>query len=146
MLFLHLFVGDLFDDTSSQSSTHSEKYSNWTYYSADEHNPAVTTPQRHAYEDMLSPSRLCPNEGSTSRNNAMARLTRNRSLVDTRSQLLHRSLVEEVNRRRLFNTVGAVENIGFQNPYQVSARGMNGTYSVKFRDDAKRQEHRARRG
>lgn len=138
--------GDLFDDTSSQSSTHSEKYSNWTYYSADEHDPAVTTPQRHAYEDMLSPSRFCPGEASTSRNNGMARLTRNRSLVDTRSQLLHRSLVEEVNRRRLFNTVGAVENIGFQNPYQVPARGTNGMYSLKFRDDAKRQEQRARRG
>ncbi|KAL8525841.1 hypothetical protein ACS0TY_015181 [Phlomoides rotata] len=150
--------GDLFDDTSSQSSTHSEKYSNWTYYSADEHDPAA---QRHAYEDMLSHSRFCPgqndscrrskdmmetNEGSTSRNNGMFRLTRNRSLVDTRSQLLHRSLVEEVNRRRLFNTVGAVENIGFQSPYQVSARGTNGMYSVKFRDDAKRQDHRPKRG
>lgn len=85
-------------------------------------------------------------EASTSRNNSMPRLMRNRSLVDTRSQLLHRSLVEEVNRRRLFNTVGAVENIGFKSPYEVSGWGMNGTHSVKFRDDAKRQEQRARRG
>ncbi|CAN0901723.1 Probable serine/threonine-protein kinase WNK4 [Linum grandiflorum] len=47
------------------------------------------------------------------------RLTRNRSLVDLHSQLLHRSLVEEVHKRRLVNTVGAVENIGFQTPREV---------------------------
>ncbi|KAL0370766.1 UNVERIFIED_CONTAM: putative serine/threonine-protein kinase WNK4 [Sesamum angustifolium] len=35
----HWPQGDLFDDTSSQSSLHSEKYSNWAYYSADEHDP-----------------------------------------------------------------------------------------------------------
>lgn len=171
------FVGDLFDDTSSQSSIHSEKYSNWAYYSADEHDP-VMSPKRHgqtSYEDMLSPSRfypgdnsatgqnlakLCnrqskdmvePNEPSTSKNNfkmEMPRLTRNRSLVDTRSQLLHRSLVEEVNRRRLFNTVGAVENIGFQSPYEVSmknAQGMNGAYCVRSTGHAKRQDQRVRR-
>ncbi|CAN1266285.1 Probable serine/threonine-protein kinase WNK4 [Linum perenne] len=50
------------------------------------------------------------------------RLTRNRSLVDVHSQLLHQSLVEEVNKRRLFNTVGAVENIGFQAPTDVPER------------------------
>ncbi|XP_038694328.1 probable serine/threonine-protein kinase WNK4 isoform X2 [Tripterygium wilfordii] len=50
------------------------------------------------------------------------RLMRNRSLVDVRSQLLHRSLVEEVSKRRLFNTVGAVENIGFQAPCEVSEK------------------------
>lgn len=44
------------------------------------------------------------------------RLSRNRSLVDVRSQSLHRSLVEELHKRRLFKTVGAVESIGFQAP------------------------------
>ncbi|CAO2143054.1 unnamed protein product [Urochloa humidicola] len=44
------------------------------------------------------------------------RMTRNRSMVDMRSQLLHRTLVEELNRRLFFNTVGAVENIGFRDP------------------------------
>ena len=48
------------------------------------------------------------------------RLMRNRSLVDIRSQLLHRSLVEEVYKRRMFSTIGAVENIGFQSPYDIS--------------------------
>ncbi|KAI3461720.1 hypothetical protein Pfo_018383 [Paulownia fortunei] len=173
----HWLQGDLFDDTSSQSSSHSEKYSNWAYYSADEHDP-VMSPKRHgqtAYEDMLSPSRFYPGENSangqylaklsyrqskdmvetkeasTSRNKPkmeMPRLTRNRSLVDTRSQLLHRSLVEEVNRRRLFKTVGAVENIGFQSPYEVSRKttqGMNDVYSMRFTSHAKRQDPRARR-
>jgi WNK lysine deficient protein kinase len=37
-------------------------------------------------------------------------------MVDLRSQLLHRTLVEELNRRLFFNTVGAVENIGFRSP------------------------------
>lgn len=50
------------------------------------------------------------------------RLTRNRSLVDIRSQLLHRSLVEEVNKRRLFKTAGSVENVGFQAPPEDSKR------------------------
>ncbi|KAK6122171.1 hypothetical protein DH2020_044088 [Rehmannia glutinosa] len=172
---LSALKGELFDDTSSQSSTHSEKYSNLAYYSADEHEP-VMSPKRHgqtAYEDMLSPSRFHPRENSatgpnlaklrqikdmieakeasTSKNKLkteMPRLMRNRSLVDTRSQLLHRSLVEEVNRRRLFKTVGAVENIGFQSPFEVSSKtkqGMNGAYSVRLTSHAKRQDHRARR-
>ncbi|CAN6325609.1 unnamed protein product [Urochloa humidicola] len=49
------------------------------------------------------------------------RMTRNRSMVDMRSQLLHRTLVEELNRRLFFNTVGAVENIGFRDPTTSSS-------------------------
>ncbi|XP_062197195.1 probable serine/threonine-protein kinase WNK8 isoform X2 [Phragmites australis] len=45
------------------------------------------------------------------------RMARNRSMVDMRSQVLHRTLVEELNRRLFFNTVGAVENIGFRAPH-----------------------------
>jgi WNK lysine deficient protein kinase len=48
------------------------------------------------------------------RQQQQGRLTRNRSMVDVRSQLLHRTLVEELNKRMFFNTVGAVENIGFR--------------------------------
>ncbi|KAG0490429.1 hypothetical protein HPP92_007292 [Vanilla planifolia] len=47
------------------------------------------------------------------------RLLRNRSMVDVRSQLLHRTLVEEL-AKRSFKTVGSVENIGFKNPYEGS--------------------------
>lgn len=60
------------------------------------------------------------NSGTSSSKHKQAtdsrRLTRNRSLVDIRSQLLHRSLVEQVHKRRLFKTAGAVEDVGFQAP------------------------------
>ncbi|CAA0842390.1 Probable serine/threonine-protein kinase WNK5 [Striga hermonthica] len=49
----HKLDSNLFDDTSSQSSSsHSEKYSNWAYYSADEHQ-SMMSPNR-----VLSPSRV----------------------------------------------------------------------------------------
>lgn len=76
------------------------------------------------------------------------RLTRNKSLVDMRSQLLHKSLVEEVHKRRLFKTVGAVENIGFQQPYEDlkrSPRSMNCTNSMRLSCDVKGQGHKPRR-
>lgn len=128
----------MFDDSSSQSSG---RYSNLNYCSGDEYDPQISprNPKMHAQ----NPSRFCPGESSSCLNQNrdiffsggvptsfskekcvrdMRRLTRNRSLVDMRSQLLHRSLVEEVSKRRLFKTVGAVENIGFQDPYEVSRK------------------------
>ncbi|XP_006663741.2 probable serine/threonine-protein kinase WNK8 [Oryza brachyantha] len=50
------------------------------------------------------------------------RMTRNRSMVDMRSQLLHRTLVEELNKRLFFNTVGAVHDIGFRDPTTSSSQ------------------------
>lgn len=75
------------------------------------------------------------------------RLTRNRSLVDVRSQLLHRSLVEEVNKRRLFKTVGAVENIGFQSPIEVSKNVSqpSGACSMRSTKNGRKQGHQSRR-
>ena len=61
------------------------------------------------------------------------RLTRNRSLVDMRSQLLHKSLVEEVSKRRLSKTVGAVEDVGFQNPIDVSKSRLGGGNRHKYK-------------
>ncbi|KAL6952763.1 Serine/threonine-protein kinase wnk4, partial [Sarracenia purpurea var. burkii] len=138
---------DLFDDTSSQSSLHSGKYSNLNYCSGEEHNSG-TSPTRqdrlHCIPNMQKSIRFCQEETSHTRQSLAGdclvpckvsldsqrastskdwhlmdrrRLTRNKSLVDMHSQLLHRSLVEEVNKRRMFKTVGAVENIGFQAPY-----------------------------
>lgn len=49
------------------------------------------------------------------------RLLRNRSMVDLRSQLLHQTIVEQL-KKKLFKTVGAVENIGFQMPYDGSSK------------------------
>ncbi|XP_059626389.1 probable serine/threonine-protein kinase WNK4 [Cornus florida] len=167
---------DLFDDTSSESSLQSGKYSNMNYYSGEEHG-LITSPARknqHPTVNAHNATRFCAEENcstrvarncykqskvlldsqrpSTSKENWMMdsyRLTRNRSLVDMRSQLLHRSLVEELNKRRLFKTVGAVENIGFQTPCDVSSKAsrlVGGAYSVRTRGDGgTRQGHRGKR-
>jgi WNK lysine deficient protein kinase len=44
------------------------------------------------------------------------------AIIDMRSRLLHRSLVEEVNKRRLFKTYAAVENIGYQTSYEITSK------------------------
>ncbi|PSS09549.1 Serine/threonine-protein kinase isoform 2 [Actinidia chinensis var. chinensis] len=150
---------DLFDDTSSQSSVYSGTYSNLNYYSGEEQDydmiPKRRDPQ-YSVANMHKSTRFCPEETSSTRQSPdikqckilldsreastskdSRQLTRNQSLVDMRSQLLHRSLVEEVNKRRLFKTAGAVEDIGFQSPYGVS--------SVRTRSDGKRQGRKERR-
>ncbi|XP_057772549.1 probable serine/threonine-protein kinase WNK4 isoform X2 [Salvia miltiorrhiza] len=122
----------------------------------DEHeHEHVVSPKRLGQtgnEDTVIPSRFYPGKNSATglkHSVETPRLTRNRSLVDTRSQLLHRSLVDEVNRRRLFKTVDAVENIGFRSPYEAptkTTRGTNGAYPVMLTGHAKRQDQSARRG
>jgi WNK lysine deficient protein kinase len=118
------------DDTSSQSSLLSGPYSN-DEHDSDVSNPVITTIQSstrfsHSEKSRVGQTQVQVTQKSTQLTSKDKgpmdrwRLTRNRSLVDMRSQLLHRSLVEEVNKRRLFKTVGAVENIGFQNPCEVS--------------------------
>ncbi|KAK2992709.1 hypothetical protein RJ640_025212 [Escallonia rubra] len=170
---------DLSDDTSSQSSLHLENYSNLNYYSGDEHGSDFSPMRRnqlpvpmtqnctrfHHGESTSTVQPMARNfhkqskvmlespRGLTSKDKCVMesrKLTRNRSLVDTRSQLLHRSLVEEVNKRRLFKTVGAVENIGFQAPCEVSTkpskvpRPGSGSFSAKPTTDGMRQGHRKR--
>lgn len=120
------------DDTSSQSSLNSCNHSNLNYCSGDE-NDFHTNPKRG---DPLFPTkshkstRFCPEEDRNSYKkcnvmvdsqraackNQQRNITKTGTFMDVRSQLLHRSLVEELNKRRLFKTVGAVENIGFQAP------------------------------
>ncbi|KZV43697.1 hypothetical protein F511_00248 [Dorcoceras hygrometricum] len=172
---------DLFDDTSSQTSAHSEKYSNWTYHSADE-NDCDMRPNKHNQTDggdhRRIPSRFYPGENSTTGHYLAQNcyrqcqdmlehshqastckhkmgtlgLNRNRSLVDTRSQLLHQSLVKEVNRRRLFKTAGDVESVGFQSPYEgfgnlctQPMNGMSSSSSSRSHSHQKgMQKHRAR--
>jgi len=65
------------------------------------------------------------------------RMTRNRSMVDMRSQLLHRTLVEELNRRLFFNTVGAVEDIGFRAP--TATPTSSSTRGRRSKDDKRHQ-------
>ncbi|XVE58924.1 hypothetical protein DITRI_Ditri05aG0002000 [Diplodiscus trichospermus] len=141
---------DLLDDTSSQSSWHSGTYSNLSYLSGEDHNPEMSPTRRskHLSTRIHNSTRFCHEESSrsgqliarscynqckaleshassSSKHTRMIgnrKLTRNRSLVDIRSQLLHRSLVEEVSKRRLSKTVGAVEDIGFQAPCEVPTR------------------------
>ncbi|XP_019178456.1 PREDICTED: probable serine/threonine-protein kinase WNK4 [Ipomoea nil] len=135
-----------YEDTSSEGSSCSGNYSYLNYVSSDENEHISPRKQSQASVAVThSHSRFCPGEisstgnspaqtckdalettrASTSRDKCtldMRRLTRNRSLVDMRSQLLHRTLVEEVSKRRLFNTVGSVENIGFQAPREGSRK------------------------
>lgn len=157
---------DLLDDTSSQSSSHSGTYSNLNYFSGDEHEFSTSpVTDKHLITKSHKSTRFCPQENRNAQAQLMAKkymdqckafllssskdkrvingnkLMRNRSMVDVRSQLLHRSLVEEVNKIRLFNTVGAVENIGFQAPCEVS---MQCNYKKTSRN-GKGQGHQSRR-
>ncbi|CAH9074848.1 unnamed protein product [Cuscuta europaea] len=138
----HLWFRDeMYDETTSQSSSHSGNYSNLNYQSGEESNQSLSPRRRNQQQEAnniasaivthQSQTRFFPGESSNPHRqcNEMAepkkdkrRLTRNRSLVDMRSQLLHRSLMEEVNKRRMFKTVGAVENIGFEAPCEEAPR------------------------
>lgn len=129
------------DDASSRCSSHGT-YSDLNFCSVDDqdHNVASTRKDKHPImnhkftmfshgEDQITLNQCKvlagPQAPSTSESKKMTDnriLTRNKSLIDMRSQLLHRSLVEEVNKRRLFKTVGAVESIGFQTPYEITSK------------------------
>ncbi|KAK2379392.1 putative serine/threonine-protein kinase WNK5 [Trifolium repens] len=60
----------------------------------------------HTHKNHHGPNNRCPSP----------RLTRINSCLDVKKQQLQRSLMEEIQKRRMFNTVSAIENIGFQNP------------------------------
>jgi len=139
------------DDTSSQSSLQSGKYSNMNYNSNSDHEHDLS-PRRQDFDSIIKShksSRFCPEENKIAHSTLSKccsqfsspqsshvpgrsghkavdnrRLTRIRSMVDVRSQLLHRSLVEEVNKRRLFRTVGDVESIGFQAPSELPRKAL----------------------
>ncbi|XP_052187414.1 probable serine/threonine-protein kinase WNK4 isoform X2 [Diospyros lotus] len=161
---------DFLGDTSSQSSFSSGKYSNLNYCSGEEHDSGYS-PRRQDQQYLIANTkkwtRFCPEENCSTRQSPATnhprgmqnfpsqgpstskdvcrmdnrRLTRNRSLVDLHSQLLHRSLVEEVNKRRLFKTAGAVEDVGFQAPCELPGkvlRQIGGSYYMKNRNYGKR--------
>ncbi|XP_021620638.1 probable serine/threonine-protein kinase WNK5 isoform X2 [Manihot esculenta] len=131
LLALNSSFGEMFmnDDTSSQSSF---DCSNLNYCSGNEDDGEISGGERLCFTKAHKSTRFCPAdslsakqsrqsnwqldswEGSSSK--PQRKLSRIRSFVDVRSQLLHRSLLEEIHKRRMFNTVGAVENIGFQEP------------------------------
>nr|GLL36801.1 probable serine/threonine-protein kinase WNK5 [Ipomoea trifida] len=123
------------DDTSSRSSMNSHDCSNLCW--ATESDGDLSS--KGGRESLLiqktnTGTRLCPEtsrsnnkKGCCGSNHQRPKMTRVRSLVDLRSQLLHRTLVEELNKRRLFKTVGAVENIGYHEPAEYSCK-RNGSF------------------
>lgn len=122
----------LSSDEDDMSSAHSGgKYSALHYCSGNDEaqseqgskikvtrfGPGETLAHQLQRQCSMSPHAGRPrHRGRGSREDDRRTLTRNRSMVDMRSQLLHRTLVEELNKRLFFNTVGAVENIGFRLP------------------------------
>ncbi|KAJ9543411.1 hypothetical protein OSB04_023118 [Centaurea solstitialis] len=135
-----------FDDTSSQESVVSGTYSNLSYCSAEDnrheyrslspinrtHNSTRFSHKASKNHEKLSNVAIDPHRASTSKG-VGPRLTRNHSLVDMRSQLLHRSLVEEVSKRRLSKTVGTVEDVGFQLPVDGSRSRLGSGQRVRHK-------------
>lgn len=142
--------GCVHDDTSSQSSSCSEKYNNLKYFSASDED-LVSSFEKEV--NCISKNQKCTRfgpEGSMIKNcnnlngndcssKRKAKMVRSGSMVDIRSQLLHRTLVEEVNKLRLFKTVGAVENIGFHE-LDSGDRRMNDFARKSVRESGKRGE------
>lgn len=102
------------DDTSSTTSTGSALHYNSSEeaHQPEEKKPSSNSSSKTGQAQVKPTTRFGPGESSSSPRSR--RLSRNRSMLDVRSQLLHRTLVEELNKRMFFNTVGAVENIGFR--------------------------------
>ncbi|KAL1545410.1 putative serine/threonine-protein kinase wnk5 [Salvia divinorum] len=107
------------DDTSSVCS---DNYTNLSYFSASDEECVINSNKEPNCRPRSSQkcSRFGP-EGSISNgldysSKPKQRMPRTASLVDIRSQLLHRTLVEEVNKRRMFNTVGALDQVGYRQP------------------------------
>ncbi|KAE8702906.1 putative serine/threonine-protein kinase WNK1 [Hibiscus syriacus] len=128
------------DDASSSCSMNSFQYSSMSY-EEDKLDSSLQQGEHSGILKTLKSTRFCPSESTSSYNykqcdpqlhsrkssnlNGQRKLTKIRSLIDIRSQFLHRYVVAEVNKRRLFNTVGDVENIGFQYPTEGSSSSLN---------------------
>ncbi|KAK1286675.1 putative serine/threonine-protein kinase WNK5 [Acorus calamus] len=121
-IFLKVQIADKKDDNESSQSS----YSNLNYNSGNEYETGSSTTRR-GFSPFTSKwagpgpednTKKCGGPTGPGYRGIEGRwMARNRSMVDLRSRLLHRTLVEEVNRRRLSKTVGAVESIGFKEPF-----------------------------
>lgn len=120
------------DDASSESSMNSFKYANMNHCELvgveDEHEAnykcsrfCPAQEMEANYSKQMSYGRTTGFSCRRCGDHRPASLTRMRSYVDVRSQQLQRSLMEEIHKRRMFKTVGAIENIGFQDPTWRSA-------------------------
>ncbi|KAG6437019.1 hypothetical protein SASPL_101926 [Salvia splendens] len=104
------------DDTSSVCS---DNYTNLSYYEecAINTNKEVICRNRSSQKcTRFGPEGSMSNGLDCSSKTQQRMMPRTASLVDIRSQLLHRTLVEEVNKRRMFNTVGALDQVGYRQP------------------------------
>lgn len=132
------------DDASSSCSMNSFNYSSLNY--EDGFDLSLQQAEHPCIPKTLNSTRFCPSDSTSSYNykqcdsqldswrsshhvNGQRKLTKIRSLVDIRSQLLHRSVVAQINKRRLFKTIGAMENIGFQEPAGDALLGKTGPSS-----------------
>jgi len=153
------YMASLSDDDDDMSSMHSGKYSALHYASGNEEeaqsphqvigdtaSKAQPKNTRFGPGETRQQQRQCsmsPHAGrprrreDDDRHGRGRRMTRNRSMVDMRSQLLHRTLVEELNRRLFFNTVGAVEDIGFRAP--TATPTSSSTRGRRSKDDKRHQ-------
>ncbi|OMO94524.1 hypothetical protein CCACVL1_05944 [Corchorus capsularis] len=118
------------DDASSNCSMNSFRYSSMNY--VDDLDSSLQQAEHPCISKSLKSTRFCPSESTRAHlykqfnpkvdswrcphSNDPRKLSKIRSLVDIRSQLLHRSVMAEINKRRLFKTIGAVENFGYQEP------------------------------
>ncbi|CAM8961881.1 unnamed protein product [Rhodiola kirilowii] len=114
------FQDDLNDDTISHCSSNSFNYSNVQYHSSNEIDCGLS-PKGEVSSKSIKSTRFCPEqdigESCYKDSHKIAKpLTGAQSFMDKRSQLLHRSIVEELSKRRISKTVGAVEDIGYQEP------------------------------
>ncbi|RRT52137.1 hypothetical protein B296_00047599 [Ensete ventricosum] len=163
--------GGLFSDDDDMSSTHSGMYSALNYTSGNEQESEMSShhgesstkfcaDERHGEDTYIAnqlekkcnvssspePSRKYSSKSKgVERPAEDRRLTRNLSMVDMRSQLLHRNLVDQL-KKRLFKTVGAVEHIGFQMPSDGSRRPPSSSSSSSRGDGRKHQQHGHARG
>uniref|UniRef100_A0A0D9XNC6 non-specific serine/threonine protein kinase n=1 Tax=Leersia perrieri TaxID=77586 RepID=A0A0D9XNC6_9ORYZ len=81
-------------------------------------------------------------EGDDPEERRRRRMSRNRSMVDMRSQLLHKTLVEELNKRLFFNTVGTVHDIGFRDPTVVASSSSSSTSHSQHRRRSSSKDHK----
>ncbi|KAK8556542.1 hypothetical protein V6N13_064565 [Hibiscus sabdariffa] len=116
------------DDASSNCSMNSFQYSSTNY--EDDFYSSLHQGEHPCIPNTVS-TRFCPSDSTSaaycykqcdtqldsrrsSHLKGQRKLTKICSLVDIRSKLLHQSVMAEINKRRLFKTIGAVENIGYQ--------------------------------
>ncbi|XP_052173949.1 probable serine/threonine-protein kinase WNK5 [Diospyros lotus] len=126
------------DDASSQSSLNSYNYSHLVYWSSNDHindfdmMNSKTCESNVTARSMHNSTRFCPEDRSKSQNfhsqtssdQRLKMISRTKSFLDVRSQLLRRSFAEQISNRRLFKTVGSVENIGYKDPGEFSGGNM----------------------